>query len=58
MTPAQFRDWLESQGLSQNKASKELGVSRNTIRYYLTGQWRIPRLFELACRGLEKGEPQ
>ncbi len=53
MTPKQFQKYLDKHGLSQKKAAEHLEVSRNTIAYYLSGKWPIPKVFELALKALE-----
>lgn len=53
MTPDAFRAYLKRNGLSQAEAARQLEVSRNTIAYYLSGKWPIPRVFELALEALE-----
>ena len=53
MTPKQFETYLKRNNLSQKKAAEHLGVSRNTIAYYLSGKWPIPKVFELALKALE-----
>ncbi len=53
MTPKQFQTYLDKNGLSQKKAAEHLEVSRNTIAYYLSGKWPIPKVFELALKALE-----
>ena len=54
MTPKQFAAYLKRTGLSQKKAAEHLGVSRNTIAYYLSGKWPIPTVFEFALDELER----
>lgn len=54
MTPEQFRAYLKRHGLSQAEVARQLEVSRNTIAYYLSGKWPIPRVFEFALDELEK----
>lgn len=53
MTPDAFRAFLNRNGLSQAEAARQLEVSRNTIAYYLSGKWPIPKVFELALEALE-----
>ncbi len=54
MTPKQFEAYLKSNKLSQKKAAEHLGVSRNTIAYYLSGKWPIPTVFEFALDELAR----
>jgi transcriptional regulator with XRE-family HTH domain len=54
MTPDALRAFLTRNGLSQAEAARQLEVSRNTIAYYLSGKWPIPRVFELALEALER----
>ena len=49
----QFRQYLDKNGLSQKKVAEHLEVSRNTIAYYLSGKWPIPKVFSLALKALE-----
>lgn len=54
MTPDEFRAWLERHGMSQRELARRLDVSRNTVAYYLSGRWPIPKVFEMALKALEK----
>lgn len=54
MTPDTFRAFLDRNGLSQAEAARQLEVSRNTIAYYLSGKWPIPKVFELALAELKR----
>jgi transcriptional regulator with XRE-family HTH domain len=54
VTPKQFETYLKRNKLSQKKAAEHLGVSRNTIAYYLSGKWPIPTVFEFALDELAR----
>lgn len=54
MTPQELREYLTRHELTQAELARQLGVSRNTIAYYLSGKWPIPRVFEFALDELEK----
>lgn len=57
MTPAEFRSWRKSLGLSQKGAADALGVSKSSVELYEAGMRRgndprpvkIPRTVALAC---------
>lgn len=61
MTKEEFRDWRQAIGLSQQAASKALGLSERTIGYYEAGEredgrpYPIPKTTELACAALILG---
>ena len=52
MRPQSLSAWMESLGLNEVKASKSLGIARNTLRGYLAGKHPIPLYVELACEAL------
>jgi predicted transcriptional regulator len=58
MTPAGFTAWRERMGLNITDAAHELGVSRNWIMKFDSGESVIKRHIALACAALEKGIPQ
>jgi transcriptional regulator with XRE-family HTH domain len=48
---------LEEQGLTQVRLAMLLEIDPRTVRRYANGESEIPRVIELACRGLaEEGE--
>jgi hypothetical protein len=51
---ARFRAWLERSGLTYDRASVALGLSRRTVANYATGE-RVPRHVALACAAIEAG---
>ena len=66
MTPAEFRTWRKSLGLSQKGAAEALGVSKSSVEHYEAGVRRgtdprpveIPRTVALACAAVwHKIEP-
>jgi transcriptional regulator with XRE-family HTH domain len=54
MTPEDLRAYLDRFGLSQAELARQLDVSRTTVNHYLSGKWPIPKVFELALKGLKK----
>lgn len=48
VTANQLRKLLESYGLSQSAAARELGIHPRTVRKYVLGELPVPRIFELA----------
>ncbi len=55
MTAADFKRWLQNQGLSLSAAAEVLGLSRRAVAYYTSGKRRIPRVLFLACMALAGG---
>jgi hypothetical protein len=51
MPAADFREWVETHGLTMNAAAKGLGLSRRMVAYYLSGEKPIPKTVMLATRG-------
>jgi hypothetical protein len=51
---AQFKAWLERTGLTYDRASVALGLSRRTVANYANGE-RVPRHVVLACAAIEAG---
>lgn len=56
MTPAQFKAWRKSRGLSQQAAADALGISKSSVELYERGTRRedgrpvvIPKTVALAC---------
>ncbi len=56
MPSADFRKWMEANGLTLDGAAKALGLSRRTIAYYLSGEQPVPKTVMLATIG--HGRPQ
>jgi transcriptional regulator with XRE-family HTH domain len=52
MTPTQLRRFLEEQELTQIAFAMALEIDPRTVRRYVSGESEIPRVIELACRGL------
>lgn len=52
MTPTQLRRFLEEQELTQLALAMALEIDPRTVRRYVSGESEIPRVIELACRGL------
>lgn len=50
MSPDEARQLLEARGLSVNRAADWLGVSRRMMRYYLSGQYKIPKAIQMCLR--------
>jgi transcriptional regulator with XRE-family HTH domain len=48
MTAGQLQRLLDSAGLSQRGAAKEIGINERTIRKYVSGESKIPKTVELA----------
>jgi len=55
MTPADFKAFLDRNGLSFDAAAAQLGVSRRLVAYYASGH-AVPRYIALACRYLDQSE--
>ncbi len=55
MTPASFIAWRERLHLNRVEASAQLGISRETLRFYETGKHPIPRYIALACAAVALG---
>jgi Protein of unknown function (DUF2442)/Helix-turn-helix len=51
MPSADFREWMEANGLTLDGAAKALGLSRRTIAYYLSGEQPVPKTVMLATIG-------
>ena len=51
MLSADFRKWMEANGLTLDNAAKALGLSRRTIAYYLSGEQPVPKTVLLATIG-------
>jgi transcriptional regulator with XRE-family HTH domain len=52
MTGEQFKVWRNNLGLSQEGAAEAMDLSLNTIQAYESGELRIPKVVELACKAL------
>ena len=60
MSPAQFKRWRKTLGLSQKEAAVALGLKRRMLQYYEKGERngervRIPKTVRLACYALTQG---
>jgi|688.fasta_scaffold945667_1 hypothetical protein len=53
MTPADLAAWMHEHDLNKTDLSRITGVARTTIDRYLAGAYPIPKLFKLACRGID-----
>jgi hypothetical protein len=52
MTGGQLQKLLDSAGLSQRGAAKELGISDRQMRRYVSGDAEVPKVVEYALRWL------
>lgn len=52
MTGGQLQKLLDSAGLSQRGAAKEIGISERTMRRYIVSKSSIPKCVEFALRWL------
>lgn len=57
MTPASLSAWRSRLGLNKSEAARRLGLSRNALEGYESGQRRIPLYIALACSALAYGLP-
>ena len=48
MTGSQLQKMLDSVGLSQRGAAKEIGINERTMRKYVSGESKIPKTVQLA----------
>jgi DNA-binding XRE family transcriptional regulator len=48
MTGGQLQKMLDSAGLSQRRAAKEIEINERTMRKYVSGESPIPKTVELA----------
>ncbi|MCB9958842.1 MAG: helix-turn-helix transcriptional regulator [Rhodospirillaceae bacterium] len=60
MTPATFKRWRKSLGLSQKEAARALGLKRRVVQYYEKGERdgapiEIPKTVRLACYAVAMG---
>ena len=60
MTPAGFKQWRKSLGLSQKEAANRLGLKRRVVQYYEKGERNggrvtIPKTVRLACYAVASG---
>ena len=60
MTPAGFKHWRKSLGLSQKEAAARLGLKRRVVQYYEKGERNgsrviIPKTVRLACYAVAAG---
>jgi DNA-binding XRE family transcriptional regulator len=54
LTGAEFLAWRERAGFTQERAAARLGVTRNTIQNWETGQTGIPPVVETGCKVWER----
>lgn len=52
MTGGQLQKLLDSAGLSQRGAAKEIGISERQMRRYVSGDAVVPKVIEYALRWL------
>jgi transcriptional regulator with XRE-family HTH domain len=52
MTGGQLQKLLDSAGLSQRGAAKEIGISERQMRRYIAGDATVPKVIEYALRWL------
>lgn len=52
MTALQLQRMLDSAGLSQRGAAKEIGISERQMRRYVAGEAPVPKVVEYALRWL------
>jgi plasmid maintenance system antidote protein VapI len=50
MTGPQLQKLLDSAGLSQRGAAKEIEINERTMRKYVAGEAKIPKTVEFALR--------
>ncbi len=55
MNADDFKAWRKKEGLSLNGAAERLGVSRQSILYWQSGERPISRILHLACLAISKG---
>lgn len=48
-----IQEWMRRNGLTQERASAAIGISRRMLNYYLSGAKPIPLTVWLACLGWE-----
>jgi hypothetical protein len=51
---AEFRAWMERNGMSLSTVSAALGLSRRAVSQYSSGARPIPRVVGLALKGLDR----
>lgn len=54
MTGAQLQKLIDSAGLSQRGAAKEIGINERTMRKYVSGESPIPKAVEYAVLWITK----
>jgi hypothetical protein len=55
VTPADFRQWKVSLGLTARSASAALGIAPNTVTKYSRDGTAIPLYVALACAAVARG---
>lgn len=58
MTGEEMRALLKALGLSQGQAAEAIGLQRQAISRYVNDHSRIPRVVEVALKGLTNGGTQ
>lgn len=54
MTGADFADWMERMGVSNNEAADALGTALRTIKAYKVKAGPLPSMVTIACRAMER----
>ncbi len=49
---------MSQMGFTAEQAADALGLSRRMVAYYRSGEQKVPRVVELACRYLETRKEQ
>lgn len=57
MKPSELEAFQKRQGWHRARLGKELGISQDRLRRFLTGKSPIPRHIALACAALAYGLP-
>lgn len=57
MAAASLVAWRERLKLTVTEASRQLGISRQTLAVYERGEKPVPRYIALACKAILLGEP-
>ncbi len=55
MEQGDFRAWMTAHGYSVRRLADELGVRPSTVQRYRDGTRPIPKVIEVALRGIEAG---
>lgn len=54
MTAAELQKAIDRAGHTVSSAAREMQISRRMLNYYLSGEWPIPKIVELAVRALRR----